>query len=361
MSGRRVLLAPVETAGVAAAIRDGLRSRGADADLWTIAAHPFAREEDRILIGYRARIGAGLRAPRRYDVLHYQFGTTLLEYADAAWGKLCGRPLMLMHYWGDDCRLRIAAGMRPAGAPASWEREQRAHERLIRRRLRLASHLCAAAIVSDLELAGHVAPWFRTVYLVPTPLALPVRPGAASAPPPGEGPIVLHAPSDRLAKGTAAITAAIEAVGSRTELRPVLVSGVPRAQVLAEIERADIVVDQLNSLTTGVFTLEAMALGKPVLVQYQRELLAPAARDTPAVPITAQTLESELERLCADPQRRALLGAQGRAFVAELHDARKVAGLLESVYEHRARDAGIFEVTAAGIRSIEDSILDAVH
>ncbi len=323
---RRVLLAPVETAAVATAIRDGLRARGDHADLWTIAPHPFLRTEDRLLSGYAARIRAAFAAPREYDVLHYQFGTTLLEFVDCAWGKVAGRPLMLMHYWGDDCRLRLESGMRPIGAPAGWEVEQRAHERLLRRRLRLASRLCAAAIVSDLELAGHVRRWFRTVYLVPTPLSLPL-PVAPAAPPDlgGEGPIVLHAPSNRLVKGTETIIEAVEAVGRRTPLRPDIVSGVPREQVLARIARADIVVDQLNSVTTGVFALEAMALGKPVLVQYDRALLAPYARDTPAVAVTAATLEQELEALVSDPGRRAQLGAAGKRFVVDTHAADAVA------------------------------------
>ncbi len=359
MSARRVLLAPVETAGVAGAIRNGLRARGAQADLWTIARHPFLQTEDRLVRGYAARAHAGLIAPLRYDVLHFQFGTTLLEFADAAWARIAGRPLMLMHYWGDDCRLRIAAGRRPIGAPQGWEKAQRARERTIRRRLRLASRLCAAAIVSDLELAGHVAPWFRTVYVVPTPIVLPPCHGAAPDPLPGEGPVVLHAPSEQLVKGTPTIEAAIAAVAARRPLRQVLVSGVPHERVLAELARADIVIDQLNSVTTGVFALEAMALGKPVLVQYEPAMLAPRMRSTPAVRVTADTLEAELEALCAAPARRGQLGTDGRAFVGGRHDAETVAGLLETVYADAAsssRRAGVLEVTADGIAPLDEPI-----
>lgn len=351
MSGRRVLLAPLETAAVATAIRDGLRARGDAADLWTIAPHPFLRTEDRLLTGYRERARAALVAPRRYDVLHFQFGTTLLEFVDCAWGKVAGRPLMLMHYWGDDCRLRLEAGMRPIGAPPEWEDEQRSRERVIRRRLRIASRLCAAAIVSDLELAAHVRPFFRTVYLVPTPLTLPL-PLAPDPPadPPGAGPIVFHAPSHQLVKGTATITAAVERVAGRTPLRLVTTTGVPRAEVLAQIARADVVVDQLNSVTTGVFALEAMALGKPVLVQYDRGLLAPFARRTPAVAVTAETLEHELEALVRDTDRRGELGRAGAAFVREVHDANVVAERLTRVYEHApTAGPGLFEATTEGI------------
>lgn len=339
----RVLLAPLEVAGVADALRHGLRARGHDAELWTIAEHPFVRTQDRLLRGYWARATAALSAPR-HDVLHYQFGTTLLEFADAAMAR-AARRLILMHYWGDDCRIRTG-GLRPPDAPPGWDARQRAYERLLRRRLKLASRLCHAALVSDLELAGYVRPFFRTVYLVPTPIVLPVAPGRA---PPGDPPIAFHAPSDQLIKGTAAITAAME----RAPVRPRTVSGVPRDVVLGEVARADIVVDQLNAVTSGVFALEAMALSKPVLTEFDRELLAPFARDTPLVPVTAESLEAGLTALAGDPERRAALGAQGRAFVERTHDATVVAERLEAVYAHaRARPVGLFEATAAGIRPL---------
>jgi hypothetical protein len=113
------------------------------------------------------------------------------------------------------------------------------------------------------------------------------------------------------------------------------------------------VVDQLNALTTGVLALEAMALGRPVLSQFERELLAPAVRETPVVAVTAATLEAELEALAGDPERRARLGALGRDHVARVHDAVHVAGLLEGVYEHaRGARAGLFEATADGMRPL---------
>lgn len=349
----RVLLAPLEIAGVADAIRTGLRSRGHHAELWTMAEHPFQPTHDRLVAGYPARARAALEAPLRFDVLHYQFGTTLLEFLDAAWSRVARRPLVLMHYWGDDCRIRTDQHLMPAGADAEWAREQLARERIIRRRLRVMPKLAAAAIVSDLELASYVTPHFKTVYVVPTPLVVPPDSGPAPPDLAGDGPVVFHAPSEQVVKGTRQIVAAMDAVAARVPLRPRTVSGVPRAEVHAELRRADIVVDQLNSETSGVFALEAMALGKPVLIQYRRELLASFARDTPLVAVTAATLEAELEALVRDPERRARLGAAGRAFVAREHEAGVVAERLERVYAHaRRREAGRFEVAAEGIRPL---------
>jgi hypothetical protein len=350
----KILFAPFETAGVAGAMRDGLRARGHETELWTIAKHPFISTEDRLVRGYGRRALAGVRAPLRWDVLHFQFGSTFAEYADAAWSRVAGRPLVLMHYWGDDCRIRTGAGLRPLGAGPEWDRMQLARERVIRRRMRLGGRLCAAAVVSDLELLGHVRPFYRTVYVLPTPVVVPL--GAVDAPAEpleGDGPIVLHAPSHQLKKGSAVISSAMDSVAARRPLRPHIVSGVRRDALLRELARADIVVDQLNSVTSGVFALEAMAFGKPVLLEFQRELLAPFARDSPAVAITAATLAAELEALAGDAERRAALGAAGRAFVARVHGADVVARVLEELYEHAStRAAGCFEAAPDGIRPL---------
>lgn len=352
----RILLASVEVAGVAAALRDAFTRRGHHARLWVIVPHPFVRAEDRLIPGYRARTRAALTAPLRFDVLHFHAGTTLLEYLDVLWARLLPgrrRPVVLMHYWGDDVRLRLEAGVQvPIGADASWEDAQRRSERLMRRRLQIATRLADAAIVSDLELAGHARRWFRTVYLVPTPLELSRLPEAPAVRRPG--PLrVLHAPSHHLVKGTALIEAAIDGAAESREVEKVLLSGVPREEVLRQVADADVVVDQLNSQTTGVLALEAMALGRPVLVQYERDLLAPFARQTPAVPVTADSLAATLGDLLDDEDARLRIGVEGRAFARGVHGSDVVAAALERVYDHARRaPAGLFIATPDGVRPL---------
>jgi hypothetical protein len=351
----RVLLAPVEVAGVAWALRAGLRRRGHDAELVVLRAHPFGLPHDRVLGGYGNRARLGLAAPLRYDVLHYQFGTTPLELLDAAWARLSRRPLLLMHDWGDDCRLpEVSAAHHPARARV-YDAVPR-DVRLTRRRLRLAGRLCHAALVSDLELLTHVRPFFRTVYVVPTPVELPAE--IPPAPPlDGDGPIVFHAPSSAVVKGTAEILAALEQVGAARPLRIRTVTGVPRLEVLAEAARADVVVDQLNSVTPGVFAIEAMALGRPVVLEYEPRHLAPFARETPLVAATPATLAARVAELCDDAERRRQLGEAGRRFAAGVHHADRVAAAVEHVYAHaRARPAGVFEATVEGIRPLADGL-----
>ncbi|MGE4425272.1 MAG: glycosyltransferase [Solirubrobacteraceae bacterium] len=353
MTGRRVLLAAVEVAGVGSATRDALRRRGNDAHLWVIVPHPFQASHDRLLEGYRARAAAALRAPFAFDVLHLQAGNTLAEFLDVAWARIQPRrrPVVVMHYWGDDVRLRLRTGQIPIGADADWRNQQLRNERLMRRRLRLAARLCDAAIVSDLELADHARQWFRTVYLVPTPLELEGLPQAR----PAERPVarIVHAPSHRLKKGTDTIVSAVERLSRQRPVELRLLERMPRRDVWNAIADADIVVDQLGSQTTGVLALETMAIGRPVMVQYQPELLAPFARDTPAIAVSPETLEDEMARLLDDPDRRRRIGSAGRAFVRRVHDSDAVAAAIEHVYDDaRSAGPGLFEATPNGVRPL---------
>lgn len=350
----RVLHGPVEVAGVAGAIVRGLRLRGHDAELVVMVPPPFGMSYDRLVSGYPRRTREGLLAPLRHDVLHFHFNVTFCEYFDAAWAHLAGRPLMLMHFHGDDCRRReVTMALHPARARIYDATER--NERLTLRRLRAAGRLCAAGIVADLELLEHVRPFFRAVYVVPAPVEIQ-DPPQVLPPLPGEGPVVFHAPSQAIVKGTQTIADAIGLVASRRPLRPRLVSGVTHAELLSELARADIVIDQMNSETPGIFALEAMALGKPTLCEYRREMLAPFAATTPLVQAPPDILADVLEDLCDDEARRASLGVRGAAFVREVHDAKLVARAVERVYEHAGtRPTGVFEATHEGVRELTRS------
>ncbi|HET6551608.1 MAG TPA: glycosyltransferase [Solirubrobacter sp.] len=344
----RVLLAPVEAAGVAAAMRTALRERGHGADIVCFAPHPFGYAHDRVADTYVKRLREGIAAPLRYDVLHFQFGTTLCEFIDAAWARLTRRPLVLMHYHGDDCRTRDAVFARQPARARVYDLRPR-NDALVRRRLRLASRLCHAAVVADFELVSYLEPWFRTIYVSPAPVTLPAL-GAPLPPLPGEGPIVLHVPSDPLFKGTAEITAALERLAARRPLRPRIVSGIPNVEVWAEMQRADVVVDQLNSENYAIVTTEAMALGKPVLSEFDPDDLPSFARDVPVVRITPETLDAQLEAICADAERRQSLGRAGAEYVRRVHGPDRLGERLERIYAHAATgQRGVFEVLDTGI------------
>jgi glycosyltransferase involved in cell wall biosynthesis len=122
--------------------------------------------------------------------------------------------------------------------------------------------------------------------------------------------------------------------GLDVELR--IVEGVHHDEALARYRDADIVVDQLNAGWYGLFAIECMALGKPVVTFLHEEAVERTERElgtrVPVVSATAETLRSRLEPLVASAAERRRIGAESRAYVEEVHDLERVADRLLALY-----------------------------
>jgi hypothetical protein len=339
----RVAIGPHDIAGCGAALAAGLREVGIEAELVVTHAHQFGYPVDRILTPGRRFLYA-FGAPLRRDVLHYQFASTWdIGFRDARWAQLLGRTRVVTFH-GDDCRFYgLASFLFPALTGTS------AGDGVARARLARLARFCDAAIVKDLELATYVYPFFERVYLVPSPV-LPAPPGNRLERD-LDVKVVVHGPSDPRYKGTAQIQSAVERVSRRHPLEFRVLTGLPHAVLMEELRNADVVVDQLDAVTTGILALEAMQLGIPVLSQYDAKFLPSFQAEIPLVQVTASTLEAELEALLGDERRRIELQARGREYVNRVHTPARVAAAALRVYEH-AREAapGLYEATADGIR-----------
>ncbi len=144
---------------------------------------------------------------------------------------------------------------------------------------------------------------------------------------------IVHAPTNRRAKATDAVIAACEQLPVDLDI----VENVRHDQAVERFKRADIFVDQFNAGWHGVFAIEGMALGKPV-VGYIRD--EPREQTTQAfgaeLPIwdaTKETLAERLKPLIASADERQRLGDAGRAYVEQVHDAAKIADRLLAIYE----------------------------
>jgi glycosyltransferase involved in cell wall biosynthesis len=193
------------------------------------------------------------------------------------------------------------------------------------------------------------------VYIAP--LALHPRPRRVRPESPSrqDRPVVVHAPSDPKFKGTELIRRAVDEIGRRVSLDFRLVRGVTYDAVEAELEKADVVIDQLNSVNVGIVALEAMRAGRAVVSQLDPQALAPYQAGLPVVAATPETLANELETLLRDPELRQTLGEDGRRYVAATHAPAHGAASMIQVYRHAHTDAqGLFEANPHGVRQLPD-------
>jgi hypothetical protein len=143
-----------------------------------------------------------------------------------------------------------------------------------------------------------------------------------------EVPLVVHAPSREDVKGTSFVLRSVDelrAKGVRFHFR--MLSGVPRPEVLAALEEADILVDELLLHGPGVLAAEAMASGCAVatrtLARHADVFSAPVRNVTP------ETLTGVLQELIVDRAARVALARQGRAWALREFDPLAIAERVE--------------------------------
>jgi glycosyltransferase involved in cell wall biosynthesis len=304
----RVVHCPVNTAGIPWTNVQALRRRGVDARLVVFERYGLHPEADWSLDrrgGFLRRQAAQWRAFARLlpraDVFHFYFGLTLVPKSLQFPLLRAARRKSLYHFLGSDIR-----GKRP---------EELAYARR-----------------ADAQVVGSydAIRWVPDAEVIPPGIELARFPHV----PPSDRrrPLIVHAPSSRRRKGTQHVITACEALDADLEI----VEGLHHDAARARYEAADIVVEQLNAGWHGVFGLEAMALGKPVLTYLHEEAVRRSEEGygvrVPIVNVTKETLRDRLAELVADPSRRREIGAASRAYVERVHDVERVADRLLSLY-----------------------------
>jgi hypothetical protein len=158
----------------------------------------------------------------------------------------------------------------------------------------------------------------------------------------GSGLIVAHAPTHRGIKGSEDVLATIERLRSEGEKIEILLVENKSPKAAHELYRkADLLIDQLLLGWYGGLAVEFMALGKPVLAHIREADLSciPAEMrdELPVIDVTPETLYATLKDMLSQ-SRTALaeLGRRGRRFVERWHDPREIAMHLARDYREAA-------------------------
>jgi len=305
---KRVTHCPVNVAGIPWENVQALRRKGVDARLVVFNRGRLHPEADWSLERHgnlprrlATQFSALAKLLPKTDIFHFYFGLTLVPASLQFPILRAARKKCVFHYLGSDIR-----GKRPD---------------------ELTDGKRAGA-----EIVGSYAAlrWVPEAHVVPPGLDL--RNFTPSPPSDNPRPLIVHAPSNREKKGTRYVVEACESLPVDLDI----VEGVPHDQARERYARADIVVDQLNAGWHGVFALEAMALGKPVLAHLDRETVERSAAGygirLPIVPAATNTLADALRPLVESPDLRRRVGAESRAYVEQVHDIDRIADRLLAIY-----------------------------
>ena len=148
----------------------------------------------------------------------------------------------------------------------------------------------------------------------------------------GDEWVVVHAPSNREINGARHVIAPVDRLrdsGFPVQLR--IFEGLPQGELRRACAEADAIVYQVFMGWVGMFALEMMATGKPVIAcirEDHRHLL----QKMPVVEADPWSLAETLRQLLLSSERRAARSANGPLYVREKHDPAAVCWHLFALY-----------------------------
>jgi glycosyltransferase involved in cell wall biosynthesis len=374
MGSFRVLHAPTSTGGNPQALNRALRQLGVVSRSLVVSQNYLEfpadivlhRPGQSLLLRELKRIWAIVWQLPRYDLIHYNSGTTIasaysveflaseglrgllrqtyaaylraLQLLELAYVRWLGK-VVFVTYQGDDARqgdyslahfsVSIASHV-PKGYYCP--RSDRFKRGSIKRMATLASEIYAVNpdLMHVLPEHARFIPYGNVFVNEWTPCFSQDH----------SGPLrILHAPSHRGAKGTDVILSALEVLkeaGYVFEL--ILVEGISNVEARKIYSNADILIDQLFAGWYGGLAVELMALGKPVIAYLRDEdlrFIDPNMRDAlPIVRACPETVSKVLRAVLEMPRRELVaLGRRSRAFVERWHDPEQIASMIKRDYE----------------------------
>lgn len=329
-----ILHGMVDTAGQASYSVEGLKKNNCPAELVVWSDNKFGYSKGLCInkkgqSRYRRilnELAFGIHAFFRYDVFHFHNATSLFPHGLDLFFLRYFHKNFIMEFHGSELRWSSYRKKPPywSGELTEFTKGQQV---ILNRIFKYTDKV----ILHDDELRKHLPASIKKIYIVPLRIDLdnflPQYPDGKV-----KRPIIVHAPSDRAIKGSCYIIQAIESLKQKYDFEFILVQNKNQAEALEIYKKADIIIDQLFIGTYGVFALEALALGKPVISYISEDMIKTFPDSLPIVNANTNNLLNKIEMLIINPELRKKLGVQGRQYVEMYHDAKTIAKLQKQIY-----------------------------
>ncbi len=329
-------------AGLAGVLSAAQRALGADAFSYCYPTHhgyPVDRTVQNMDNPVRRRIellSFFVHEARRFDVFQFYYDKTLFEESliDVPWLKRMGKSIFFYFHGCDvrDSKYNIGA-YDLSVCKDCWPMACSPNRAKL---LDYAHQYADGVFVSTPDLLQFVPGSELLPQAVDMARFGPLRDAALAAVGDRidrERVIIAHAPSGRMFKGTKYIEAAVEALqaeGCPVEL--CLIENVSHEEALRLAAGADLAIDQVLAGAYGKFAVEAMALGKPVIVYIRDDLRGHYPDELPVISARPHTLVDTILRTIDRRDAWEEIGKRGMAYVEAHHNSSKIAAQMLACY-----------------------------
>ena len=347
MKELKVIHGMSEVAGQGIYTVQGLRANGVDADMAVWRTNPSGYDVDIDLhIGlnkvmypvYFLKMWSFARkAQKKYNVLHSHYGYSLMPFNWDINKDLKKGIKIFAEFHGSEIR-NIFHDIEYKYYPV---RPTEKYITIQRKRLMRLIGGVDGIILHDAELIPHLPDMNIPVYIVPLRVDIS-KFEPAYIEEKREKPVIVHAPSKRSKKGTKEILNILDNINREFEL--ILVEGKTQDEAFKLYKKADIIIDQISVGTYGVFAIEAMALGKPVITYISDEMKESFPETLPIISAGFENLQEVVENLIDDFVLRRRIGKASREYVERYHDTYKVTKYLRDIYTGKCPNNNLFEL-----------------
>lgn len=351
----RVLHLPTLVGGMAWGLAQGERRLGLDAkvlttsDTWLNYPYDLSLhwEGKRAPAIFLSSIKAFLENRNKYDVFHFNFGSTLIDFRNYRihhWDLpfYAKNKKIVFTYNGCDARQKQKT-MKRVNISSCHEREcyggicnSGRKDRIREKRIGIASKYAHHLFAVNPDLLYFLPPklssflpyslgnWYE-IQPIPYKIDRVLK--------------IVHATTDRAAKGSNYIIQALENLKKRYPIEILLVENIPNKKAIEIYKEADIVIDQILAGWYGGFAVECMRMGKPVAVFIREEDLrfipSSMAEDLKEVFINIDPFNMEwvMTEYLENPQWLCQKSQASLEYVHKWHDPVYVAGITKSIYE----------------------------
>jgi len=144
---------------------------------------------------------------------------------------------------------------------------------------------------------------------------------------------IIHAPSNEDYKGSKYIYAAIESLKKTYQVEFITLQNLTKEELIAEILKCDLLIDQMLVGFYGILSVEAMLLQKPVVCYIRDDIYCKIESDCPIYNANPDNLEIVLDNILQNPSQLISRGEHSRSYAIRYHSPNKIAERMIQVFQ----------------------------
>lgn len=342
----KILHLPTSTAGFAWGLSSIENKQGHTSDVLITDKNPykypykFSVKKGFVLFHWVKKVILFLRIRKKYDLYHFNYGTSLLDL------YFFGLPLLdLPYYRGKKCITFNGSDARGWSFPVYKDETAKAldkayrklrfmslRRRLIKLKIKRLKRTNTTVFLVNPDLFHYIpkatflpysiSSWDK-ISPIPYKLNDKIR--------------IVHSPTSRELKGSKYITAAIGQLQKKyPQIEFTLVEGLTHSEAMKAYANADLVIDQVLIGWYGGFGVEVMKMGKPLAVFIREEDLKfiPKGMEkdlkNTIININPENIVAVLEPYIKNPEQLMLKSKQSLYYVNKWHDPTFVQTIVQS-------------------------------